>query len=61
MMCSGMGGKGNALKACDVGDEDGVDDCESIFVMFVFLTGCAGCGVAWQFVGNWLRGQTIGV
>lgn len=44
MICSGMGGKGNALKACDVGDVGDVvgddaadDDDESIVVVVIDL------------------------
>ena len=42
MICSGMGGKGNALKACDVGDvgdavgDDAADDDGESIVMIVF-------------------------
>jgi hypothetical protein len=42
MICSGMGGKGNALKACDVGDvgdvvgDDAADDDGDSIVMIVF-------------------------
>lgn len=41
MICSGIGGKGNAPKACDVGEvvgeEAADDDCESIVVVVFCL------------------------
>lgn len=42
MICSGMGGKGNALKACDVGDvgdavgDDAADDDGESIVVIMF-------------------------
>lgn len=30
MMCSGTGGNGKALKACDVGDEVGDEDADDV-------------------------------
>ena len=55
MICSGMGGKGNALKACDVGDigdvvgDDAADDDGESIVVIVF-------GLLFPEVAEWTRG-----